>query len=45
MSFAEIVETTDRFPRVLEALRGMLTKGFAIVDDVQIVKETPDQPS
>ena len=37
----EIIETTDRFPKVLEALQGMLTKGLTIVDDVQIVKETP----
>ena len=40
----EIIETADRFPKVLEALKGMLTKGLAIVDDVQIVKETPDKP-
>jgi PII-like signaling protein len=40
----EIIETADRFPKVLEALKGMLTKGVAIVDDVQIVKETPDKP-
>ncbi|HJZ56680.1 MAG TPA: DUF190 domain-containing protein [Gemmataceae bacterium] len=40
----EIIETVDRFPRVLEALKGMLTKGLTIVDDVQIVKETTDNP-
>jgi uncharacterized protein len=41
----EVVETADRFPRVLEALKGMLGgKGLAIVYDVQIVKETPDNP-
>jgi PII-like signaling protein len=40
----EIIETADRFPRVLEALTGMLTKGLTIVDDVQVVKEIPDEP-
>ena len=40
----EIIDTADRFPRVLEALKGMLTKGLTIVDDVQIVKETSEQP-
>jgi hypothetical protein len=38
------VETADRFPRVLEALEGMLTKGLVIVDDIQIVKEIPGEP-
>lgn len=40
----EIIETADRFPKVLEALEGMLIKGLTIVDDVQIVKEIPDEP-
>jgi PII-like signaling protein len=41
----EVIETADRFPRVLEALKGMLgAKGLTVVYDVQIVKETPDRP-
>jgi len=40
----EIIETIDRFPKVLEALKGMLAKGLAIVTDVQIVKDVPDNP-
>ena len=39
----EIVETADRFPRVLEALKGMLTKGLTIVDDLQIPEQRHNQ--
>jgi PII-like signaling protein len=39
----EIVETADRFPQVLDVLKGMLKRGLTVVYDVQIVKDVPDK--